>query len=339
MERAKAGFSTIRAIEYYLPEQALTTEGLASEFPEWSVEKIAAKTGIDVRWVAGVEQTAGDLAHEAARKLFSTGACRPQDVDYLLLCTQSPDYFLPTTACILQDRLGIPTSAGALDFNLGCSGYIYGLGLAEGLVATGQASRVLLLTSDTYTKYLNRGDKSVRTIFGDAAAATLIVPAAEGAGLGPFHYGTDGSGAPNLMVPTGGFRAPRTKESAVEYADEYGNTRSGDNLYMNGPEIFGFTLRAVPAAIDQLLAKAGLRGDEVDFYVFHQANRYMLDHLRKSMKIPAEKFVVQMSECGNTVSSTIPIALKRMGEIGAGKRVVLVGFGVGYSWGAALWRT
>ncbi len=332
----------IAAIEYHLPEQTLSTADLSREFPEWSVEKIDNKTGISERHVAAPEECASDLAVAAARKLFASGAVQPADIDYILFCTQSPDYFLPTTACLLQTRLGIPVTAGALDFNLGCSGFIYGLGLAEGLIATGQARNLLLLTAETYTKFLHPRDKSVRTIFGDAAAATLITAAdAAQPSLGPFVYGTDGEGAGNLIVPTGGTRRPRTAESAEAVEDESGNMRSSDNLFMDGAEVFNFTLSAVPRSVEALLAKAQITAADVDLFVFHQANRTMLEHLRKRVKIPAEKFEVSMSHCGNTVSSTIPIALKHAldgSRLRPGQLVMLVGFGVGYSWGATLAR-
>jgi 3-oxoacyl-[acyl-carrier-protein] synthase-3 len=334
--------AAISAIEYYLPEQVLSTVDLAAEFPDWSVEKIDDKTGIQERHIAGPGQCSSDLAVASARKLFESGACTPESIDFLLLCTQSPDYFLPTTACLVQDRLGIPQSAGALDFNLGCSGYIYGLGLAQGLILSGQASRVLLVTAETYSKFIHPRDRSVRTIFGDAAAATLVEAVeAEAPLIGPFVYGTDGSGAANLIVPAGGMRIPRTPETAQATEDEGGNVRSRDNLFMNGAEIFNFTLVSVPRSVDEVLKKAGLAAADVDLFVFHQANKYMLEHLRKRMKIPAEKFYVAMSHCGNTVSSTIPIALKhaaRDGRLPKGSRVLLVGFGVGYSWGAVLVR-
>jgi 3-oxoacyl-[acyl-carrier-protein] synthase-3 len=340
----------VAAIEYYLPPKIVTTQDLADEFPEWSVEKIDSKTGISERHIAGDDECASDLAVEAARKLFDSGACQPSEIDFILYCTQSPDYFLPTTACIIQDRLGVPTASGAYDFNLGCSGYIFGLGQAEGLIATGQASNVLLLTAETYSKFIHPRDRTVRTIFGDAAAATLI-RSREAADtpsdgtdvpyLGPFVYGTDGSGAKNLMVPAGGFRQPRTPETGIASADSHGNVRSADNLIMEGGEIFDFTIGSVPASVAVLLQKTGLSLDDIDLFIFHQANRFMLNHLRKKMKIPEAKFVVAMSHCGNTVSSSIPIALKDATDSGrapSGAVVMLVGFGVGYSWGAMLLR-
>jgi 3-oxoacyl-[acyl-carrier-protein] synthase III len=334
--------AAITAIEYHLPETVVSTALLAAEFPEWSVEKIDSKTGIQERHIAGPGECSSDLAVAAARQLFASGACRPKDIDYLLLCTQTPDYFLPTTACLVQDRLDISTTAGALDFNLGCSGYVYGLGLAEGLIATGQANKVLLLTAETYSKFLHPKDKSVRTIFGDAAAATLLSAADTSEPLiGPFVYGTDGKGAPNLIVATGGMRRPCSSDSAIVAEDDSGNFRSADNLFMDGAEIFNFTLSAVPKSVNGLLQKAGLDLNDIDLFVFHQANKYMLDHLRKRMQLPPEKFEVSMAHCGNTVSSTLPIALKHAqleGRLEDGMLLMLVGFGVGYSWGATLLR-
>lgn len=338
----------IKAIEYHLPEGVLTNRELSEAFPGWTAEKILSKTGISERRVAAEHECASDLAVAAARKLFESGACRPEDVDYLIFCSQTPDYLLPSTACLLQDRLGLPESIGALDVNLGCSGFVYGLGLAAGLIATGQARNVLFLTADTYSKLIHPGDRSIRTLFGDAAAATLVGPASEDArrpippGIGPFVVGTDGKGAGNLIVPTGGLRQPRTGgEPPPPEPDENGNLRTADNLYMNGAEIFNFTLRIVPRLVTSLLAKAGLDARDIDLFVFHQANLYMLQHLRKKMEIPPEKFSVAMGHCGNTVSSSIPIALKEewtAGRLKPGDRVVLVGFGVGYSWGAVLVR-
>jgi len=332
----------IAAIEYFLPQAVLSNTELALEFPDWSVEKIESKTGITERHIAAEGECSSDLAFEAARKLFASGVCSPSQIDYILLCTQSPDYWLPTTACLLQHRLNVPQSAGALDFNLGCSGYIYGLGIAQGLIETAQANNVLLITAETYSKFLHRRDKSVSTLFGDAAAATLITGIENaGAFIGPHVLGTDGSGAGNLIVQTGGMRNPRTPESGRLQEDDSGNIRCADNLYMNGAEIFNFALRVVPKTVHTLLERAGKKLDDIDLFVFHQANQFMLDHLRKRLKIPQERFSVAMRHCGNTVSSSIPIALKDSVEKGIlhpGNVVMLVGFGVGYSWGATLIR-
>jgi len=334
--------AAVSAIEYYLPRKTTSTADLSTEFPEWPAEKIDEKTGIRERHIAAPGECASDLAVAAARKLFDSGQCRPDQIDYLLLCTQSPDHFLPTTACLVQQRLGIPTRTGALDFNLGCSGYVYGLGLAQGLISSGQAASILLITAETYSKFLNPRDRSVRTIFGDAAAVTLLSADPSATPLiGPFVYGTDGRGGPNLIVPAGGMRQPRTTETGAAVQDEGGNVRSHDDLFMNGAEIFNFTLDVVPQTVNSLLKKAGLEASDVDLFVFHQANKFMLEHLRKRLRIPPEKFQVSMSHGGNTGSSTIPIALKHAaqeGKLPQEALVMLVGFGVGYSWVATLVR-
>ncbi len=331
--------AVIRSIASYLPEAVLSNAELAQKFPEWSIGEIEQKTGIQERHIAAPQECSSDLAFHATQALLATGACAVSDIDYLLLCTQSPDYFLPTTACVLQHRLGIPTTAGALDFNLGCSGYVYGLGLAQGLIQTQQAENVLLITAETYSKFIHPEDKSVRTLFGDAAAATLIAADNGAPRQTAYVFGTDGKGAANLIVPAGGMRQPVSEATSVVSEDASGNRRSLENLYMNGAEIFNFTLRAVPDCVARLLAKTGKTLDDIDLFVFHQANRYMLDHLRRKLKLPSEKFYLYLAPCGNTVSSTIPIALSLAVEDGTlreGALVMLVGFGVGYSWGATL---
>jgi 3-oxoacyl-[acyl-carrier-protein] synthase-3 len=334
--------AAIRAIEYHLPELVLTNSQLAAEFPEWNLEKIEQKIGITERHIATEGECASDLAVAAAQKLFDSGVCSPDSIDYILFCTQTPDYFLPTTACIVQDRLGIAKTAGALDFNLGCSGFVYGLGLAKGLIETGQAQNLLLITADTYSKFIHPNDRSVRTIFGDAAAATLIqgiIGDSPQPCIGPFVFGTDGSGANNLIVPGGGMRRRHSTGGGQVTEGECSNQPAPENIYMDGSEIFNFTLRVVPQAVEAILAKAGKTLDEIHLFVFHQANKYMLEHLRKKLKIPKEKFPIKMQHCGNTVSSTIPIALKHSleeGKLTPENIVMLVGFGVGYSWGSAL---
>jgi 3-oxoacyl-[acyl-carrier-protein] synthase-3 len=333
--------AAITAVEFALPQTILGNDQLAEEFPDWTAEKILAKTGIRQRHVAAEGECASDLAVAAADRLFQSGVCRRDDIDFLLYCTESPDYFLPATACVLQRRLGLRTGCGALDFNLGCSGYVYGLGLAKGLIESGQAGRLLLITAETYSKFIHPRDKSVRTLFGDAATATLITatPAASCL-VGPFIYGTDGAGADNLIVPTGGLRQQRVADAAT-VEDASGNARTVNDLYMNGGEVFNFTLRVVPDTVSRLLVRAGVTMQDIDLVILHQANKFLLDHLRKKLQVPADKFWVAMEDVGNTVSSSIPIALKRAleaGKVRPGHRLMLVGFGVGYSWAGTLIR-
>jgi len=327
----------IKAISYYLPERVLTNEDLIKEFPEWTVEKVASKIGVNKRHVAGENETAADLATMAADKLFSEYKIDKSVVDYVLLCTQSPDYFLPTSACLIQSRLGLSTSCGALDFNLGCSGYVYGLSLAKGLIVGGIAKNVLLLTAETYSKHLHPKDKGNRTIFGDAASATLI--STDGfAEIGNFSLGTDGCGAENLIVRKGGLRQPNALNDLS--FDEVENPISSDYLYMNGSEIFNFTLENVPILVSDTLKNNSVQQDDIDLFVFHQANKYMMNFLRKKIKIEDEKFFYYLENVGNTVSSTIPIALyEAQKEDKLHGNILLAGFGVGYSWGGVILKS
>jgi len=328
----------IHAVSYHLPEDKLTNERLSAEFPEWSVEKISSKTGIHERSIAGPDEFSSDLAVAAAERLFEEHGIDRSVVDYIIVCTQTPDFLLPSTSTIVQDRLRLPRSVGATDITLGCSGYVYGLGLAKGLIESGQARNVLLLTADTYTKLLNPADKSVRTIFGDGASATLVTDDADQERLRAFVYGSDGAGARHLIVPQGGLRdgggiAPKSAP------DARGLDASTYDLYMDGPEIFNFTLDVVPATVDQVLERAELTRDDIDLFVFHQANAFMLDHLRKKLAIEPERFFVSLERTGNTVSSTIPIALAdavQQGRLKPGMTVMLLGFGVGLSWAGSI---
>ena len=325
----------IKALAYTLPENEVTNEQLVKEFPEWNVDKIADKVGINTRFVASENETSSDLAVKAAEKLFLENPnINKEDIDFVLFCTQSPDYFLPTSACIIQNKLGLPTTCGALDFNLGCSGYIYGLSLAKGLILGGIANNVLLLTGETYSKYLHPKDKGNRTIFGDAGSATLI--STEGfAEIGNFSLGTDGKGAENLIVKTGGLRCKSPMNDLT--FDEKANPTSSDYLYMNGSEIFNFTIEAVPELVKNTLLKNRLTNDEIEGFVFHQANKFMLNFLRKKLKIKEEKFHYYMSEVGNTVSSTVPIVLyEKLKNRELHGNILLGGFGVGYSWGGCV---
>ena len=324
----------IKAISYYLPETVLTNEQLVSEFPEWTVGKVAKKVGINKRQIAGKNECSSDLAVKAAELLFIEHSVCKSEIDFVLLCTQSPDFFLPTTACIVQDRLNLSTSCGALDFNLGCSGYVYGLSLAKGLIAGEIAKNVLLITAETYSKYIHPKDKGNRTIFGDAATATLI--STDGfAEIGNFNLGTDGSGYDKLIVKNGACRNPQKAEDLI--FDDSGNPVSSDYLFMDGPGIFNFTLENIPLLLDKTLAVNKLIKEDIDLFVFHQANKYLLDFLQNMMEIDNEKFYHCLSEVGNTVSSTIPIALvSALKEDVLSGNIFLAGFGVGLSWGGCI---
>jgi 3-oxoacyl-[acyl-carrier-protein] synthase III len=325
----------ILKIAIHLPENVLTNKNLAEEFGRWEPEKIETKLGIRERHIAAENETAGDLAYYASEKVLKE--FDRQKVDMLILCTQSPDYFLPTTACILQDRLGLNTDVGAYDFNLGCSGFIYGLAMAKSFINSGISSCVLLITSETYSKHIHPKDLANKTIFGDGAAAILVENTNQEK-VFEFVFGTDGRGKDNLIVPNGGLRSS-LNYNAEEKTNEAGDIYTDNNLFMNGPEIFNFTIDTVPSVVDQCMKKNKISLQEIDFVIFHQANKYIIEYLRKKIGIPKDKFYSNMLNTGNTVSATIPIALADAlgkGQVLPGNKVLLCGFGVGYSWGSVI---
>lgn len=318
----------ISKIEYYLPQSVLTNDDLEKLFPEWSSERIHEKVGISQRHISSDNETVLDMAVKSSEKIFEN--YDRSRVDFILFCTQSPDYFLPTTACLLQDRLKLRKNIGAIDFNLGCSGFVYGLAFAKGLISAGIAKSILLVTSETYSKHIHPEDKGNRSIFGDASAS-VIVEKAENSRDYQFCLGTDGSGAENLIVKKGAFK----KDFELNPEHEF----NPENIYMNGPEIFNFTIENIPGLVKETLMVNEMDMDDIDHFVFHQANSFMLNYLRKKTKIPADKFYIDMEKTGNTVSATIPIALKNMmdkGILKEGDKILMAGFGVGYSWGATV---
>jgi len=342
MERSVA---EILSIACYLPDRMMDNAELAEQFPHWTAAKMVRKLGIESRPIAAEGETATDMAVFAAEKLFDNGSCDHEEIDFVLFCTQSPDYFLPTSACIIHERLGLPKACGALDFNLGCSGYVYGLSLAKGLIETGAAKKVLLLTSETYSKYINANDRTSRPLFGDGASATLVVAKPmvkdpiDGEPIGPFVFGTDGSGADLLIVPAGGHRLPASEATALAQPDGQGSVRSLNQLKMHGPGIFSFAVDRVPPMVDELLRKSGKVREEIGCYIFHQANKYMLDRLQELCSLQGTNFFNDVMHRGNTVSSSIPIAMVdawHSGVLKPNEWVMLVGFGVGLSWGATL---
>jgi len=350
--------ASIGPIAVHFPERVETNDQLQAANPRWDLELIASKTGILQRHIAAPDETASDLAVAAAEKLFARENIDRSSIDFLLFCTQTPDYPLPTTSCLVQDRLGLPHHCGSLDFNLGCSGFVYGLALAEGLICSGSAKRILLLTAETYSKYIDENDRSLRTIFGDGAAATLI-EAGPRATLSGFRYGTDGSGADTLLVSDGGARGEADRLQPRH------RKRWKSRLYMDCPSLINFTVEAVPRLVEQILTQEKLTSDDIEIFLMHQATRKMLEQLQLRMDIPETRMPIELGYCGNTVSATLPIlihdlrnsgrlpcasngarqaaeshALSEAGETdeASGAAHMLVGFGVGWSWAGCVWR-
>lgn len=327
-------YAQLGPIAVHLPERVETNQMLQEQFPRWDLRLIEEKTGIRQRHIAADGETSSDLAVAASEKLFDENQIDPSSIDFVLFCTQTPDYPLPTTSCLIQDRLGLPTGCGALDFNLGCSGYVYGLAMADGLIQSGVAKRILFLTAETYTKYIDEEDRSLRTIFGDGAAATLIT-ASDERSLWGFQFGSDGSGGDMLLVGDGG---ARDAEHAIKPRHR---KRWNSRLYMDGPSLINFTVDAVPRLVDQILANEGLRDSDIDLYLMHQATWKMLDQLRQRMDVSPERLPIELADVGNTVSCTLPILINQMrvcGRIGSESANMLVGFGVGLSWAGCLWQ-
>lgn len=328
----------IAAIDYYLPSTILDNSDLVRDHPDWKVDRLSKMTGITSRHVAAPDEFSSDLAVGAGRAMFESAGIRADEIDYLIVCTQSPDYFLPTTACLVQDALGLRRSIGAVDVTLGCSGFVYSLGLAKGLIESGQVDNVLIITVETHSKFANVDDKSTRPIFGDGAAATFVVGDSETEAIGGVNLGTDGSGGHSLVVPNGGLREVKGFSKSAE-VEARALDSNGYDMYMDGLEIFNFTLRVVPSCVERVLTSTGMKMEDIDLFVFHQANAYLIEHLRKKLEIPEEKFVLALDGFGNTGSSTIPIALTtaiRAGRVKVGDRIMLVGFGVGLSWGGLM---
>lgn len=333
--------SFIEAISYYLPESILTNEDLSTRFPGLKIDDLTRLTGVRERHIAADGETAADMAVSAAERLFAEHHIDRGTIDFILFNTQWSDYITPASACIIQDRLRIPTSAGALDLSQGCTGYIYGLSVAKGLIESGSARRVLLLTSDTITRSIHPMDRSNQAIFGDAAAATLISASdhEEGPTIGRFIFGTDGSGYQEIIIRQGGARYPLPRYQSADYTDNYGNIRNDACFYMNGAAIFSFSVKIVPEILARTLEANHLRQDNIDFFIFHQANQIILETILKKNRIPAEKSIISLENWGNTVSSTIPVALYhalKESRIKKGNKVLLAGFGVGLSWAGTI---
>ncbi|MDG2012819.1 MAG: ketoacyl-ACP synthase III [Pirellulaceae bacterium] len=327
-------YASVGPIAVWLPEKIETNEDLQREHPRWNLPAVAEKTGILQRHIAAPDECSSDLAVQAAEKLFTDFDIDRNSIDYLLLCTQTPDYPLPTTACLVQDRLHLRKNTGAIDFNLGCSGFVYGLSLADGLIRTGEVKRVLLITSETYSKLIDKDDRSLRTIFGDGAAATLI-EASDQQSLSMFEFGTDGSGADTLIAGQGGFR------DQANIIPPRHRHRWKSNLYMDGPSLINFTVSAIPGVIEQILDRAELKLEEIDMLLMHQATSKMLSMLQQRIGVSSEKMPIRLEEIGNTVSSTIPIliqGLRDSKELRPDMKSIMLGFGVGWSWAGCLWQ-
>ena len=327
-------YAGIGPIAVHLPERIETNADLQTQNPSWNMELIGAKTGIHQRHIAAADECSSDLGVLAAEKLFQEHNIDPQSIDFVLFCTQTPDYALPTTACLIQERLGLRTDVGALDFNLGCSGYVYGLSIADGIIRSGTAGRILFIAAETYTKLIHPTDRSLRTIFGDGGTATLIEPCDQPSMWG-FKYGTDGTGADTLVASDSGFRKPEQEIKPRH------RKRWPSQLYMDGPSLINFTVEKIPPLVESILSRSATAESQIDYYLFHQATFKMLEQLQQALEIQPERLPIRLEKIGNTVSCTLPILidqLRQTNELKPEMKNLLIGFGVGLSWAGCVWQ-
>ena len=272
------------------------------------IARLKKTIGLDRRRVVDEGITALDLCASAAEHLLKTASIDPDTVDGMLFVTQTADYSQPCNAAVLHGRLGLSKNCAALDVNLGCSGYVYGLWLAHTMVSTGACQRVLLLAGDTLSRQVNPRDRSVAPVFGDGGSATLVQACADSEAWFSLH--TDGSGYEKLMVPAGGMRTPRGPETQTEKRDEEGNVRSLENLFMDGPEIFNFSITEEPQSVREMLDFAELNIDSIDHFIFHQANKYILGNIAKRLGLDFAKVPMEtVGRYGNQSSASIPCAI------------------------------
>lgn len=321
----------IKYTDYYLPKKQLFTKDLAILFNK-TENDIFKNTGIEKRYISADNELSSDMGVNAARNLFQNNKVDISEIDFLIFCSEGFDYIAPATSCIMQHRLGLKTTIGCIDLPYGCSGYVYGLGIANSLLVSGMAKNILFITADIPTKVISDDDLELRSIFSDIATASVLT-LKESKLQNQFVFGTDGNGALDLYVEKSAFRKPINKEFKLPK-----NLVSG-KMMMNGSGIFMFAMKRVPQLVNDTLVKNNLNIDEIDLFIFHQASYFMLEVLRKKIKIPKEKFFVNIQDFGNSVSSSIPMAIcdaKEKGILKRGMKVFLAGFGIGNSWAATV---
>ena len=327
----------IKSIEYYLPENIVTNEDLQKENPHWNLDKVAEKSGVYQRHIAGRNETAYDLSVKACDKLFQTND--KNEIDGIIYCTQSPDYIMPSNSFLLHNYLKLENKVFAYDFNHACTGFIYCLAMANAFVKAGMAKSILLINADTYSKYINRKDRSTRVLFGDGAAATIVKESNEKKGIIDIELGSFGSGYKKFWIPAGGLRLPESDTTLVEVENNRGNIRTQNDIEMDGFGVWSFINSVAPKQIDRLLSKNNFAKTDVDQFIFHQASLMTLQSIMRLMNINKEQVFINIHNIGNTVSASIPIALKDaidQDKINIGSTLILSGFGVGLSYGAIL---
>ena len=325
----------IKALSACVPQEIVYNKDLGYLIPEEEIEKTINNIGIEQRRIAAPDVTASDLCFKAAQQLFTDNNIEPESIDVLLFMSQTADYRIPATSCLLQHRLGLPRETLCFDISLGCSGYLFALSAAFAYASMEGVNRVLLLDGETFSKIVNRRDKVDWPLYGDAGTATLIEKGDYGDST--FTLYTDGSGEETLKIHAG-MRNPITAASCVEREREDGNIRTDLEVFMDGMDVFNFAISKVPKSVKQLLKATDRSVEDLDYLVFHQANRFMMDFFVKKLKISADKVPYCIHKFGNTSSASVPLTISSelAGRLKGDNLVLMSGFGAGLSWGAAI---
>jgi len=298
------------------------------QFSESEVRKVVAMAGVAARRIVDTTTCSTDLCFAAATHLIKSVDCRPETIDGLILITQTPDYFMPSSSCLLHNRLGLSKDCASFDINLGCSGYSYGLWLSAMMLSGASCRKVLLLHGETPTRYADKADRSVSLLFGDAGSATLLETSSSSTpAYWYFILKTDGAGFADLIIEAGGFR------------DRFSSDPRKHSVAMNGANVFNFTITVLPPLIRDTLALCGMSPQEIDYYIFHQSNQFIMNHVVKRVGLQPEKVPIILKEFGNTGGPSIPLAITQGNLTRPTERplnLMLLGYGVGLSWGSAL---
>lgn len=328
----------LEGIAYSFGQNAVSNIQIKEEHPDWDMDQVFQRTGVRSRPIAAPGETALSMAIRATQKLFEKVAIERSEIGALIFCTQTPDHILPPNSSLLHGELGLPEDVMAFDINHACSGFIYSVGIARGLIKSGISKNVLVVTADTYSRLIHPQDRSTLSLFGDGAASTLISGESPRLNILDMSFGSSGKNASRFVVKNGGMKSNKSLKNNL-LPDTSGRVNSPDHIYMDGMGVLSFFTSAIPPVVRELLAKNNKSVEDIDFFVFHQASSLALGGLARALKIPQEKMIIDLENTGNLVSASIPVALGRLLEknvLKQGQLIVLCGFGVGLSWGAAL---
>lgn len=327
----------IAEIEYAFPENLITNADIARDNPNWDMSKVSEKTGVLQRYLATENETALDIAIKACEKLFTK--VNKSEIDALIFCTQTPDHIIPPNSYLLHAHFNLSPSLIAFDINQACSGYIYGLLLANSMIISGAAQKILLVNADTYSKYINPKDRSTKTVFGDGAAVSLITKSEKASKFPLFKIDSAGKEYKNFYIPGGGCRIPTSKSSTTLSNDGNDNFTNELNIKMNGYGVLSYYKSAVPKQLTSLLRENNLTTEDLDLIIFHQASKIALQSISLKLRTDPNKIYSNISQVGNLVSASIPVAIKMAEEedkLARGNIISLCGFGVGFSWGTCI---